>query len=73
VSAFLNAWIIGVLMVKIAERRATLPGANAPIGHSVRVISHPPANEPTNTDKIDAATNRLLTDQRGGNGLSKTH
>jgi hypothetical protein len=29
----------------VAERRATLLGMNAPIGHAVRVVQHPPANK----------------------------
>src|SRR5215472_3294696 len=34
--------VAGALMVKIAERRATLLGLNPPIGHAVAVIHHPP-------------------------------
>jgi hypothetical protein len=54
----------GVLLVKVAERRATLLGLNAPIGHAVRVVSHPPQNQPTSTDRIEAALNALVEDQR---------
>ena len=32
----------GVLLVKVAERRATLLGMNAPLGHAVQVIQHEP-------------------------------
>jgi len=52
----------GVLMVKIAERRATLLGLNAPLGHAVHVVQHPPVHQPTSTDKIEAALNRLIED-----------
>jgi hypothetical protein len=32
----------GALLVEVAERKATLLGLNAPIGHAVRVVQHPP-------------------------------
>lgn len=54
----------GALLVKIAERRATLLGMNPPIGHAVRVVQHPSAHQPTSTDKIEAALNALLADPR---------
>jgi hypothetical protein len=44
----------GVLLVKVAERRATLLGMNAPIGHAVQVIQHDPPNKPTSTERIAA-------------------
>jgi hypothetical protein len=50
----------GMLLVKIAERRATLLGLNAPIGHAVAVIQHAPENRPTTTDKIEAAIRALV-------------
>src|SRR5215475_14658154 len=37
----------GVLMVKIAERRATLLGLNPSPGFAVQVIQHPPAEQKT--------------------------
>jgi hypothetical protein len=40
-----------------------LLGLNPPLGHAVRVVSHPPENKPTSTDRIEAAL-RALTDQR---------
>jgi hypothetical protein len=43
------------------------------IGHAVRLVSHSPANRPTSTDKIEAALNALLADQRAGNGSSEPH
>jgi hypothetical protein len=54
----------GALLVKVAERKATLLGLNAPIGHAVRVVSHPPAHHETSTDKIERALNALVEDQR---------
>src|SRR5262245_14774100 len=50
----------GVLMVKIAERRATLLGLNPPIGHAVQVIQHPPAEKKTTTQEIRAALDELM-------------
>jgi hypothetical protein len=43
----------GALLVKVAERRATLLGMNAPLGHAVQVIQHEPENKPTSTDRIE--------------------
>jgi hypothetical protein len=42
----------GVLMVKIAERRATLLGLNPPLGHAVHVIQHELPARKTTTDEI---------------------
>src|SRR5215472_1039120 len=42
----------GVLMVKIAERRATLLGLNPPLGHAVHVIQHEPSAKKTTTEEI---------------------
>jgi hypothetical protein len=50
----------GVLLVKIAERRATLLGLNPPIGHAVQVIQHPPAEQKTTTQEIRAALDELI-------------
>jgi hypothetical protein len=64
----------GVLMVKIAERRATLLGLNPTLGHAVHVVQHEPVNKPTSTDKIEAALNRLIEDQRRSqNGQGEPH
>ena len=52
----------GLLMLKIAERRATLLGLNAPIGHAVRVVQHPPEHQPTSTERIEAALAALIED-----------
>src|SRR5215467_4132109 len=49
----------GVLLVKVAERRATLLGLNAPIGHAVQVIQHDLPNKPTSTERIRAAIDRI--------------
>src|SRR5215831_16914583 len=40
----------GALMVKIAERTATLLGLNPPIGHAVQVVQHLPEHQKTTTD-----------------------
>jgi hypothetical protein len=65
----------GMLLIKAQERRATLLGANAPIGHAVRVVSHPPVNKPTSTDRLEAALDALLADQRRSeaNGQGEPH
>jgi hypothetical protein len=63
----------GVLLIKAQERRATLLGLNPPIGHAVRVVSHPPANKPTGTDKIEAALNAVIAARRSQNGHREPH
>ncbi len=52
------------LLVKVAERRSTLLGLNAPIGHAVRVVQHPPEHRQNATDRIEAAIDALIRDQR---------
>ena len=49
----------GLLLLKVAERRATLLGMNAPQGHAVQIIQHEPAAAQTSTDKIRAAVDRI--------------
>src|SRR5262245_35765101 len=49
----------GVLLVKVAERRAALLGMNAPQGHAVQIIQREPAEAETSTDKIAAAIARI--------------
>jgi len=49
----------GALLVRIAERRATLLGLNPPLGHAVQVIQHEPENKPTSTDRLRAAIDRI--------------
>ena len=49
----------GLLLLKVAERRATLLGMNAPQGHAVQIIQHEPAAAQTSTDKIRAAIDRI--------------
>ena len=44
-----------MLLLKVAERRATLLGMNAPQGHAVQIIQHEPAAAQTSTDKIRVA------------------
>jgi hypothetical protein len=64
----------GALLVKAAERRATLLGLNPPIGHAVRVVQHPPENRPTSTDRIEAALKALSEDRkRSQNGRGEPH
>jgi hypothetical protein len=47
------------LLIKVAERRATLLGLNPVLGHAVKIVQHEPVNKPTSTDKIEAALNAL--------------
>ena len=54
----------GALLVKIAERRATLLGLNPPLGHAVQVIQHEPENKPTSTDRILEAIDRVIAESR---------
>jgi hypothetical protein len=64
----------GVLLIKAQERRATLLGLNPPIGHAVRVVQHPSANQPTSTDKIERALNALIADgKRSQSGRGEPH
>jgi hypothetical protein len=52
----------GVLLIKVAERRATLLGLNPVLGHAVKIVQHEPLNKPTATDKLEAALNALVED-----------
>jgi hypothetical protein len=62
------------LLVKVAERRATLLGLNPPIGHAVRVVQHPPEHHETSTDKIERALNALIEDgKQSQNGRGEPH
>jgi len=49
----------GILLVKVADRRATLLGLNAPLGHAVHVIQHEPESKPTSTEHLRAAIDRI--------------
>ena len=49
----------GLLLLKVAERRATLLGKNAPQGHAVQIIQHEPAAAQTSTEEIRAAIDRI--------------
>jgi hypothetical protein len=49
-----------MLLVKVAERRATLLGLNPPIGHAVQVVQHEPVNKPTSTERIRAVLDQLI-------------
>ena len=59
----------------MAERKATLLGLNAPIGHAVRVVQHPPEHRETSTDKIERVLNALVEDGKRSksNGHSESH
>jgi len=50
----------GALLVKVAERRATLLGLNPPIGHAVAVIQQP-TEQPNSTDRILAVLDRIAS------------
>src|SRR5215468_6125992 len=57
----------GMLLVKVAERRATLLGLNAPIGHAVAVVSAPPMAR--STDAMQRSIDRLMAMRRQGETL----
>ena len=50
----------GVLMVKIAERRATLLGLNPPMGHVVQVIQHEPVQRKTSLEEARARLDEFM-------------
>jgi len=50
----------GALMVKIAERRATLLGLNPPIGHAVQVIQHESTNRRTSIEQARARLDEFM-------------
>ena len=50
----------GVLLVKVAERRATLLGLNPPLGHAVQVVQHEPVSKPTSTERIRTVLDQLI-------------
>jgi hypothetical protein len=50
----------GLLLIKVAERRSTLLGLNAPIGHAVAVVQPEPPNKPTSTERIRALLDNIL-------------
>ena len=56
----------GALLVKIYERRATLLGLNPPTGHAVAIIQNPPADQPNSFDRIRAAVDQLMHDDKSG-------
>ena len=61
----------GALLVRIAERRATLLGLNPPLGHAVQVIQHEPENKPSSTERLRAAIDRIR-DKRHQDDLPST-
>jgi len=54
-----------MLLVKVAERRATLLGLNAPIGHAVAVVQAPPTNQ-RSIDAMQRSLDRLMALRRQG-------
>lgn len=54
----------GALLVKIAERRATLLGLNPVTGANVTIVQHEPLEQPSSTDRIEAAISAI----RGNRG-----
>src|SRR5215831_7346592 len=50
----------GVLMVKIAERRATLLGLSPPIGHAVQVVQHEPVKKLTSLEEARARLDEFM-------------
>jgi hypothetical protein len=50
----------GALMVKIAERRATLLGLNPPLGHAVQVIQHEPVEKKTSTEELRDVLDNIM-------------
>jgi hypothetical protein len=50
----------GTLMVKIAERRATLLGLNPPLGHAVQVIQHEPVEKKTSTEELRDVLDNIM-------------
>ena len=61
----------GVLLIKVAERRATLLGLNPPLGHAVQVVQHVPEYQPTSTDLIEAAIDRIRSQRKPDDSDSK--
>jgi DNA-binding transcriptional MerR regulator len=63
-----------MVLIKAAERRATLLGLNPPIGHAVRVVQHVPEQHETSTDRIERALRELAEDRkRLQNGRGEPH
>jgi hypothetical protein len=50
-----------MVLIKAAERRATLLGLNPVLGHAVSIIQHAPEHRETSTDRIERAL-RALTE-----------
>ena len=59
VKAFAGDTASAAILLKVAERRATLLGMNAPQGHAVQIVQHEPAAAQTSTEKIRAAIDRI--------------
>ena len=50
----------GGLLIKVAERRATLLGLNPPIGHAVQVIQHEPTTKLTSIQEARARLDAFM-------------
>jgi len=50
----------GMLLIKVAERRATLLGLNPPLGHAVQVILHEPVEKKTSTQELRGLLDNIL-------------
>src|SRR5215813_6754982 len=50
----------GVLMVKIAQRRATLLGLNPPQGHAVQVVQHDSTKKLTSLEEVRARLDEFM-------------
>jgi hypothetical protein len=61
----------GMLLVKVAERRATLLGLNAPIGHAVAVVQAPPTAR--STDAMVRSLARIMACANKARRLSPSH
>jgi DNA-binding transcriptional MerR regulator len=62
-----------MVLIKAAERRATLLGLNPVLGHAVSIVQHPPEHRQTSTDKIEAALNALIEDGKRTKGQGEPH
>jgi hypothetical protein len=60
----------GALLVKVAERRATLLGMNAPISHSSFTVVETAAPKQTSTDRIEKVINEFLEMDRANRAAS---
>ena len=63
-----------MVLIKAAERRATLFGLNPVLGHAVSIVQHAPEHRESSTDRIERALANLLEDgKRSQNGRGEPH